>query len=83
MRSDDSIPIANGVMLAQVLSVHGEYIILCEVKRRIQAEIDTRGIGALDSSRRWDSGKIKVGVYAFDVLRSSPTHYLLFGSLLG
>ena len=74
---------ANGRMLCMVLVAFGSHIHQNEVMRRQRAGIDISSIGALNAQPRLHGGKVKVGFYAWDLMKTSPTLDLLYGSLMG
>ena len=83
MSSDGTNELANGAMLDKVVSAHAEHILSCERQRRNALKLSLDTMGGLDSHRAWKGGRIKVGVFAYDLLRTSPTHDLLYGKLQG
>ena len=74
---------ANEQMLANVLVAFGSHILQNEVTRRRSSRIGTGDIGALDANRGRDGCKIRVGFFAWDLMKTSPTLDLLYGSLMG
>ena len=83
MSSDSTNELANGAMLDKVVSARREHILSCKQHRRNALKISLDSMGGLDSHRVWKGGIIKVGVFAYDLLRTSPKHDLLYGKLQG
>ena len=80
MSSDSTNELANGAMLDKVVSARREHILSCKQHRRNALKISLDTMGGLESHRAWEGGRIKVGIFAYNLLRTSLTHELLLVS---